>query len=83
MTLYYYIDSPDAVGRQEEIFGPDASRRVVRDRASAEAMLADCQLEAAELARDGDERFADLSYHLAHTHSLPEWAQEDDGGHRP
>ncbi len=75
-TTYHWIDSPDAVGRQEEIFGAGAALHGVwLDRENAEAEAEDCAAELEQMDADGS--YAGVTYHVESGPCLPDWARFD------
>lgn len=75
MTAIYWIESGDAQGRQEEIYGPDARARCWTGREAAEAALADLRDDPAYPGVEYELAEGDL-YGGSLYDGAPEWAEE-------
>ena len=69
----YYVDASEAIGRQEEIFGPDERIRIYIDRSVAEDAAGEVANEYA-LATGGDT----ISTYVRETTIVPDWAEDLD-----
>ena len=73
MTRFYFVDAPDAVGRQEEIFGSDEKHTVYRSQEQAETATQDCAFELESADVDGS--YSGVTFEVAETLGLPDWAE--------